>query len=55
MHFLQPTIDVEAALRHGRLDFGLFAPETRLDSSTAEAIIEGMRQAMEAWGESELV
>lgn len=49
MHFLrvqQPTIDVEAAIRDARLDFGIFAPEARLDHPTAEQMIEKVRQEM---------
>lgn len=49
MQFLrvqQPTIDVEAAVRDGHLDFGLFAPNARLDRHDAETVIEGMRQEM---------
>ncbi|KAJ5151010.1 Nonribosomal peptide synthase sidC [Penicillium canariense] len=44
----RPTIDVEAAIREGRLDFGLFAPDTRLDRPTAEKVIEAIRQEMVA-------
>jgi hypothetical protein len=44
--FPQPTIDVEAAIRNGRLDFGLFAPESRLDQETAETVIDAMRREM---------
>jgi amino acid adenylation domain-containing protein len=44
----QPTIDVEAAIRNGRLDFGLFAPESRLSSDTAECMIGAMRREMSA-------
>lgn len=44
--FKQPTIDVEAAVREDRLDFGLFAPDTRLDRSTAEKVMEAMRNEM---------
>ncbi|KAJ5310521.1 uncharacterized protein N7443_002982 [Penicillium atrosanguineum] len=43
-----PTIDVEAAIRDARLDFGIFAPEARLDHSTAEQMIEKVRQEMGA-------
>ncbi|KAJ5446078.1 AMP-dependent synthetase/ligase [Penicillium cf. griseofulvum] len=42
----QPTIDVEAAIRNGRFDFGLFAPESRLDRDTAETVIGAMRREM---------
>ncbi|KAJ5365051.1 AMP-dependent synthetase/ligase [Penicillium concentricum] len=44
----QPTIDVEAAIRNGRLDFGLFAPESRLDGDTAETVIGAMQREMSA-------
>ncbi|KAJ5770743.1 uncharacterized protein N7511_002794 [Penicillium nucicola] len=44
----QPTIDVEAAIRDGRLDFGLFAPESRLSSDCAECMIDAMRREMDA-------
>ncbi|KAJ5295213.1 hypothetical protein PENANT_c048G05147 [Penicillium antarcticum] len=44
----QPTIDVEAAIRDGRLDFGLFAPECRLSSDSAECMIGAMRREMGA-------
>ncbi|KAJ6180280.1 hypothetical protein N7519_010741 [Penicillium mononematosum] len=43
-----PMIDVEAAIRNGRLDFGLFAPESRLDRDTAERVIGAMRREMSA-------
>ncbi|KAJ5387232.1 hypothetical protein N7509_009773 [Penicillium cosmopolitanum] len=41
-----PTIDVEAAVRDGQLDFGLFASATRLDGVDAERVIEGVREGM---------
>ncbi|KAI3109232.1 hypothetical protein CBS147333_5862 [Penicillium roqueforti] len=44
----QSTIDVEAAIRNGRLDFGLFAPESRLDRDTAETVIGAMQREMSA-------
>ncbi|CAI7665164.1 unnamed protein product [Penicillium glandicola] len=47
-NIFQPTIDVEAAIRNGRLDFGLFAPESRLDRDTAETVIDSMRREMSA-------
>ncbi|KAJ5368803.1 Nonribosomal peptide synthase sidC [Penicillium cataractarum] len=43
-----PTIDVEAAIREDRLDFGLFAPSTRLDRPTAEKVMETMRHELAA-------
>jgi hypothetical protein len=46
LRILQPTIDVEAAVRDGKLDFGLFAPSTRLDGVDAERAIEGVREEM---------
>ncbi|KAJ5084270.1 AMP-dependent synthetase/ligase [Penicillium alfredii] len=48
----QPTIDVEAAIREGRLDFGLFAPDSRLDRKTAERVMEDMRQEMSVLAEA---
>jgi hypothetical protein len=44
----QPTIDVEVAIREDRLDFGLFAPDTRLDRPIAEKVMETMRDEMTA-------
>ncbi|KGO64994.1 AMP-dependent synthetase/ligase [Penicillium italicum] len=44
----QSTIDVEAAIRNGGLDFGLFAPESRLDRDTAETVIGAMQREMSA-------
>ncbi|KAJ5543007.1 hypothetical protein N7461_009010 [Penicillium sp. DV-2018c] len=44
---LKPTMDVEAAIRDG-LDFGLFAPKSRLDEATAEAVIDAMRREISA-------
>lgn len=46
--FQQPTLDVEAAVRDGRLDFGLFGPDSRLDSATADRIIAEVRQEISA-------
>ena len=46
--FQQSTVDVEAAIRNSRLDFGLFAPESRLDRDTAESVISAMRLEMSA-------
>ncbi|KAJ5660247.1 hypothetical protein N7507_006698 [Penicillium longicatenatum] len=43
-----PTIDVEAAIREDQLDFGLFAPDSRLDHTTANQMIEKMQQDMNA-------
>ncbi|KAG0156567.1 hypothetical protein PDIDSM_3748 [Penicillium digitatum] len=47
-NIFQPTIDVEAAIRNGRLDLGLFAPESRLDQDTAASMIGAMRREMSA-------
>ncbi|KAJ6015024.1 hypothetical protein N7540_009615 [Penicillium herquei] len=41
-----PTIDVEAAIRDDRLDFGLFAPNNRLDRDTASQMISRIQQEM---------
>lgn len=48
----QPTIDVEAAIRDDRLDFGLFGPESRLNGHTAEQMFDIMQQEMNALVES---
>jgi hypothetical protein len=48
MQLQQPTLDVEAAVRDGRLDFGLFGPDSRLGSTTADRIIEEVRQEISA-------
>jgi len=37
---------VEAAVRDGSLDFGVFAPNARLGHDDAESVIEGMRRDM---------
>lgn len=44
-NYVQPTLDVEAAIRHDRLDFGVFGLEGRL-GGLAEKVIEGVRQEM---------
>ncbi|KAJ5102908.1 hypothetical protein N7532_003437 [Penicillium argentinense] len=54
LHVQQPTIDVEAAVREGHLDFGLFAPNARLGRHDAERAIERMRQEMVSLTESGL-
>ncbi|KAJ5733387.1 hypothetical protein N7493_002173 [Penicillium malachiteum] len=41
-----PTIDVEAAIRDDRLDFGLFASNNRLDRDTASQMIARIQQEM---------
>ncbi|KAJ5527964.1 hypothetical protein N7513_012123 [Penicillium frequentans] len=46
-----PTIDVEAAIREDRLDFGLFASDSRLGHDTAIHMIERMQQDMKALAE----
>lgn len=42
----QPTIDIEAAIRDDRLDFGVFAPDARLDRHRASKLIERMKHEM---------
>jgi hypothetical protein len=42
----QPTLDVEAAIRNDRLDFGVFGLQSRLQGMLAERVIEGVRQEM---------
>ncbi|KAJ5707230.1 hypothetical protein N7488_007031 [Penicillium malachiteum] len=41
-----PTIDVEAAIRDDRLDFGLFASNNRLDRDTASQMIARIQQQL---------
>ncbi|KAJ5946268.1 hypothetical protein N7454_003107 [Penicillium verhagenii] len=41
-----PTMDVEAAIREDRLDFGVFAPDARLGHDLAIQMIERMQQDM---------
>ncbi|KAJ5918982.1 hypothetical protein N7466_009925 [Penicillium verhagenii] len=43
-----PTMDVEAAIREDRLDFGVFAPDARLGHDVAIQMIERMQQDMNA-------
>jgi len=46
---LQPTIDLEAAVRDGALDVGVFAPDALLTRSAAEEFLdEVMRKLMAA-------
>lgn len=40
---------MEAAIRDDGLDFGLFAPECRLDRDAAETVIDTLRQEMTAF------
>lgn len=42
----QPTMDVEAAIRDDKLDFGVFGPEDRLWGKMAERVIGGVREEM---------
>jgi hypothetical protein len=37
---MQPSIDIEAAIRDNRLDVGLFGPRDRIDESTAADILD---------------
>lgn len=46
LHAQQPTLDVEAAIRDGRLDFGLFGPESRLNGHLAEQMFDIMQREM---------
>jgi hypothetical protein len=42
----QSSIDVEAAIRNGCLDVGIFAPEARLNLATMEGVLDEIRQEM---------
>ncbi|KAJ5485398.1 Nonribosomal peptide synthase sidC [Penicillium diatomitis] len=41
-----PTIDIEAAIRDDHLDFGVFAPDTRLDRHKARKLMDTMKAEM---------
>lgn len=49
----QPTMDVEAAIRDDKLDFGIFGGKDRLRDGLAERMIEEIRQEMRQLGEME--
>ncbi|EEP76042.1 predicted protein [Uncinocarpus reesii 1704] len=40
---IQPSIDIEAAIRDGSLDVGIFGPSSRVDTSTANAVLEELK------------
>jgi hypothetical protein len=49
----QPAIDVEAAVRDGGLDVGVFAPGDLLDGEGAEKLLDELRDLLrgcEGWG-----
>lgn len=39
---MQHAIDVEATVRHGKLDIGVFAPGEMLGLERAEHLVEGL-------------
>lgn len=43
---IQPTMDVEAAIRNDRLDLGVFGLRSRLGGKLAESVIDGICQEM---------
>lgn len=45
---MQPILDVEAAIRNDRLDFGVFGPKDRVGDSLGEGVIEDLRREMVA-------
>lgn len=47
--FFQPTIEIEAAVRNGSLDIGLFGAEAILEKSNAEEMLADLtRRLVEA-------
>lgn len=44
---MQPSIDVEAAVRGNRLDVGIFGPGDRIDEKTAAGILDALRLEIE--------
>lgn len=44
---MQPSIDVEVAIRDNRLDVGIFGPGDRIDESTAADILDALRLEIE--------
>lgn len=40
---MQHAIDVEATVRNGALDLGIFAPEEMLDLPTGEKLLEDLK------------
>lgn len=47
-YHMQPTLDVEAAIRNDRLDFGVFGSKDRVGDSLGEEVIEQLRREMVA-------
>ena len=45
---MQPILDVEAAIRNDRLDFGVFGPKDRVGDSLGEGVTEDLRREMVA-------
>ena len=44
--FAQPSIDIEASIRNGALDVGLFAPRNLLDVGGAHALLNELRDVL---------
>jgi ferricrocin synthase len=44
----QPSIDIEAAIRNGALDVGIFAPGDILGQEQAEGVMESLRDLLES-------
>lgn len=44
----QHAIDVEATVRHGALDVGIFAPEEMLDLSAGTKLLEELENELRA-------
>jgi hypothetical protein len=43
---MQPSIDVEVALRDGALDVGLFGPIEMMDDQTAEDLLVRLKEEL---------
>ena len=44
---MQHSVDVEATVRNGALDVGVFAPETMLNIEGAEKLVGGIKSGFE--------
>ena len=44
----QHAVDIEATVRNGALDVGVFAPCAMMDVEGAEKVVEGVRRGFES-------
>ena len=47
----QPSLDIEASIRDGHLDIGVFCPEEFLGLDDAEKLISDIRETLKSIGE----